>query len=57
MNNSEQAKDKLFKIIDRMEELKTTRALCGGLSQDEEFELRNLEIQQMQAWSDWKDPN
>ena len=50
-------KNKLFQIVDRVDELKTTRALCGGLSQDEELELRDLEVQQLNAWSAWKDLN
>lgn len=44
-------KEKLFKTIDRIQELKNK----FSLSEIEELELRNLEVIKMQQWSDWKD--
>lgn len=44
-------KEKLFEIVDRIEEIKSTPSLTDEL----QFELRNLEVQKMQAYSDWKD--
>lgn len=48
-------KEKLFKTMDRIEELKTTLSMVG-LNNDEVLELENLEVRKMQQWSDWKDP-
>ena len=45
------AKEKLFKTMDRIDELKNKISL----SEIEELELRNLEVIKMQQWSDWKD--
>ena len=44
-------KEKLFKTLDRIEELK----LLLVLSEDEKIELRHLEAIKMQQWSNWKD--
>lgn len=48
----QEAKERLFKIMDDIEYLKKK----GELSFEEELTLRNLEVQKMDAWSDWKDP-
>ena len=45
-------KEKLFKTMDRIEELKNSPF---ELSEKEELELRNLEVLKMEQWSDWKD--
>lgn len=47
------AKEKFFKTIDRIEELKNIPA--DFMSEKEELELRNLEVLKMQYWSEWKD--
>lgn len=47
------AKEKLFKTIDRIEELKKIPAIF--MSEEEALELRNLEVLKMQYYSDWKD--
>ena len=44
-------KEKLFKTMDRIDELKNKISL----SEKEELELRNLEVIKMKQWSDWKD--
>lgn len=49
---SEKAKQELFKIIDRIEEIKNTPI---ELTDKEELELRTLEVKKMQLYSDWKD--
>ena len=54
MNKSEEAKKKLFACIDRIEELKNLTAF-GKLTDEEDLELRNLEVKKMQYYSDWKD--
>ena len=46
------AKEKLFKTMDRIDYLKSK---LMDLTEDEELELRNLEVKQMQYWSEWKD--
>jgi hypothetical protein len=45
-------KEKLFKTMDRIDELKNTPF---ELSESEKLELRNLQVIKMQQWSDWKD--
>ena len=47
------AKEKLFKVMDRIEELKNIPS--DLMSEKEEFELRNLEVLKMDYWSEWKD--
>lgn len=47
------AKENLFKTMDRIEELKKIPA--DFMSEKEELELSNLEVLKMQYWSDWKD--
>ena len=47
------AKEKLFKIVDRIEELK--KIPSDLISESEELELRNLEVIKMQQWFEWKD--
>lgn len=47
------AKEKLFKTMERIDEL---RNVLFGLTEEEELELRNLEVFKMQYYSDWKDP-
>ena len=47
------AKEKLFKIVDRIDELKKIQS--DLISESEELELRNLEVIKMQQWSEWKD--
>lgn len=47
------AKEKLFKTMDRIEELKTIPAVF--MSEEEELELRNLEVLKMKYYSEWKD--
>lgn len=47
------AKEKLFKIVDRIDELK--KIPSDLISENEELELRNLEVIKMQQWSEWKD--
>ena len=49
-------KTKLFAIIDKIDELKTIRDTIG-LSDKQQFELENLQVLQMNAYSDWKDPD
>lgn len=46
-------KEKLFKIMDRIKEIKSLPSIF--LTQELQFELRNLEVKKMQAYSDWKD--
>ena len=48
-----EAKEKLFKTIDRIEELK--KIPLEFMSKEEDLELRNLEVLKMQYYSDWKD--
>jgi hypothetical protein len=45
-------KQKLFKTMDRIDELKK---MPFELSESEQLELRNLEVIKMQQYSDWKD--
>ena len=45
-------KEKLFVVIDRINELKNTKI---ELTSDEELELRNLEVKQLEYYSEWKD--
>lgn len=52
---SEEAKEKLFKATDRITELKLLRDLFGELSEEQDLELRNLEVKKMQYYSEWKD--
>ena len=47
------AKEKLFKTVDRIDELK--KIPSDLISESEELELRNLEVIKMQQWSEWKD--
>lgn len=47
------AKEKLFKTMDRIEELK--KIPTEFMSKEEDLELRNLEVLKMKYWSDWKD--
>ena len=47
------AKEKLFKTMDRIEELK--KIPSDFMSEKEDLELRNLEVLKMQYYSDWKD--
>lgn len=47
------AKEKLFKTMERIEELKNIPAIF--MSQEEDLELRNLEVLKMKYYSDWKD--
>ena len=49
----ETPKEKLFKTINRIDELK--KIPFDFISESEELELRNLEVIKMQQWSDWKD--
>ena len=44
-------KERLFKIMDRIQELKTPFELNSA----EKLELENLEVLKMNAWSAWKD--
>ena len=46
-------KEKLFKTVDRIDELK--KIPSDLISESEELELRNLEVIKMQQWSEWKD--
>lgn len=46
------AKEELFKVMDRIGQLKNTPL---GLSDNEELELRNLEVKKMSLYSKWKD--
>lgn len=48
----DEAKEKLFKIVNQIEEIKSK----PFISESDELLLRNLEIQKWQAYSDWKDP-
>ena len=52
MDLSQKAKLKLFDIVDRLATLKS----LPWLTEDEVLEKRNLEVQQMIEWSNWKDP-
>ena len=45
-------KEKLFVVIDRINVLKNTKI---ELTSDEELELRNLEVKQLEYYSEWKD--
>ena len=45
-------KEKLFKTMDRIDELKKSHI---ELSEAEQIELRHLEVIKMEQWSDWKD--
>ena len=47
------AKEKLFKTVDRIDELK--KIPSDLISESEELELRNLEVIKMQQWSECKD--
>lgn len=49
----ETAKEKLFKTMDRIEQIKSN----PFRSEKEDLELEHLEVIKMQQWSDWKDPN
>lgn len=46
------AKEKLFKAMDRIDELKSK---LQNLTDKELNELDNLEVKKMQYWSEWKD--
>lgn len=50
-NLIEDPKERLFKIMDRIDEIKNK----FSLSNEEKLELENLEILKMSAWSAWKD--
>lgn len=47
------AKEKLFKTMDRIDELKNIPS--DFMSKEEDLELRNLEVLKMKYYSDWKD--
>ena len=47
------AKEKLFKTMDRIDELKKIPAIF--MTPEEDLELRNLEVLKMQYYSDWND--
>jgi len=46
------AKEKLFKVIDKIDVLKSNLL---ELTNEEQNELENLEVKQMEYWSEWKD--
>tara|TARA_R110002124_G_scaffold215409_1_gene381359 strand:+ start:68 stop:214 length:147 start_codon:yes stop_codon:yes gene_type:complete len=46
------AKEKLFKVMDRIDELKSNLL---DLNNEEQNELENLEVKKMEYWSEWKD--
>jgi len=48
-----EAKEKLFKTMDRIEELK--KIPIYFMSEEEDLELRNLEVLKMKYYSEWKD--
>ena len=50
---NDNAKDRLFQIMEQIEQLKNNPFT---LSFEEECQLRTLEVQKMNAYSDWKDP-
>lgn len=43
------AREEIHRILDRIKELKTTKALIG-LTDKEDLELRNLEVKLMNEW-------
>lgn len=45
-------KERLFAIMDRIEDIKTQPEI---ISNPMPFELENLEVKKMDAYSDWKD--
>ena len=46
------AKEKLFKVMDKIDVLKSNLL---ELTNEEQNELENLEVKQMKYWSEWKD--
>ena len=46
------SKEKLFKTMDKIEQIKN---IPIALTENEQLELRNLEVKKMQYWSEWKD--
>jgi len=46
------AKEKLFKVMDKIDVLKSNLL---ELTNEEQNELENLEVKQMEYWSEWKD--
>ena len=48
-----EAKEKLFKVMDRIDELK--KIPSEMFSEEDSLELRNLEVEKMNLWSEWKD--
>lgn len=46
------AKEKLYKTMERIDELKSS---LMDLTPNEENELKNLEVRAMHYWSEWKD--
>lgn len=54
MKTLQEQKEELFKMHDRIKELKSTE-LTFGLSESEDLELRNLEVEFFIKWSDYKE--
>lgn len=52
----DEAKERLFKIMDEIAVLDQRKKL-QGLTEEEEIRLANLEVDKMNAYSDWKDPD
>lgn len=48
-----EAKEKLFKVIDKIKDLKSIPESL--ITDNDKLELENLEVKKMQLWSDWKD--
>lgn len=46
------SKEKLYKVMSRIEELETSLIT---LTDKEKNELKNLEVKKMAYWSEWKD--